>query len=87
MYLISKIQQAAVLHYFGCLVVKDISKNEASHLRSCEPSCEQASSFGAFSLVLGCSVFYTGSEEQSHPISSELACASEMRRNIEILKK
>ena len=77
MYLIAKIRQAAALHYSSCLVVKDVSKNETSYLRSCEPSCEQASSFGAFSMVLGCRVFYTGSEKQSQPISFELAHASE----------
>ena len=77
MYLIAKIQQAAALHYFSCLVVKDVSKNDTSYLRSCEPSCEQASSFGAFSMVAGCRVFYTGSEKQSQPISFELAHASE----------
>ena len=46
-------------------------------LRSCEPSCEQASSFGAISMVPGHRVFYTGSEKQSQPISFKLACASE----------
>ena len=55
----------------------DISKTEVSYLRSCELSCELASSFGAFSVVLGCMVFYTGSEEKFQPISLELACASE----------
>ena len=76
-----KIQQAAVLHYFSCLVDKDISKNEVSYLRSCDPSCEQASSFGAFSMVLGHRFFYTGSEELSQPISFELARASENSMN------
>ena len=65
------------MHYFSYLVVKNISKNKVPYLRSCEPSCEQASSFGAFSLVLGHGVFYTESEEQPQPISFELAHASE----------
>ena len=65
------------MHYFSYLVVKNISKNQGPYLRSCEPSCEQASSFGAFSMVLGHRVFYTGSGELSQPISFELAHASE----------
>ena len=36
-------------------------------------------------MALGCSAFYTGSEEQSQPISFELAHASEMQK-FEILK-
>ena len=39
-----KIQNAAVLHYSGCLAVKNVSKNGVSYLRSCEPRCEHASS-------------------------------------------
>ena len=31
-------------------------------------------------MVLECSAFYTGSEEQLQPISFELACASEMQK-------
>ena len=31
-------------------------------------------------MALGRSAFYTGSEEQSKPISFELACASEMQK-------
>ena len=65
------------MHYFSYLVVKNISEHKVPYLRSCELSCEQASSFGAFSMVLGHRVFYTGSEEQPQPISFELARASE----------
>ena len=43
-------------------------------------SCEHANSFGAFSMALGRSAFYTRSEEQSQLISFELARASEMQK-------